>query len=87
MWKISLSTLRNCMHETYENCSCYEQNQFAMDAGIEIFSTYQLSRDDRLARKYIREFYASRHDDGLLETHLLFCFALSIYCNYHFIGF
>ena len=38
--------------------------------GIQILFAYKLSRDDRLARRCIREFYASRCDDGLLETHL-----------------
>jgi hypothetical protein len=41
-----------------------------MDIGIQILLTYQLSRDDRLARKCIHEFYTSRRDDELLETHL-----------------
>ena len=69
MWRISLNTLRNCMHETYEDCPYYEQNQFAMDSRIQILFTYQISRDDRLARKTIHEFHASRRDDGLIETH------------------
>jgi alpha-L-rhamnosidase len=68
MWKISLNTLQNCMHETYEDCPYYEQNQFAMDSRIQILFTYQLSRDDRLARKCMQEFYASRRDDGLLQA-------------------
>ena len=58
------------MHETHEDCPYYEQNQFAMDTGIQILFTYQLSHDGRLVRKCIHEFYASRRDDGLLETHL-----------------
>jgi hypothetical protein len=66
LWDVSINTLRNCMHETYEDCPFYEQNQFLMDSRLQMLFTYQLSRDDRLARKTMREFHASQREDGLL---------------------
>jgi hypothetical protein len=68
MWRISLNTLLNCMHETYEDCPYYEQNQFTMDSRLQMLFTYAVSRDDRLARKTLHEFYASRREDGLVEA-------------------
>lgn len=63
---VSAPSRTACMK--HEDCPCYEQNQFAMNAEIQILFTYQLNHDDRPARKCIREFYASRCDDGLPET-------------------
>jgi len=69
IWSICINTLKNCMHETYEDCPYYEQNQFAMDSRTMMLLTYNISHDDRLARKTLNEFYASKRDDGLIETH------------------
>jgi alpha-L-rhamnosidase len=69
MWDISLRTLKNCMHETYEDCPFYEQNQFVFDGRLQMLFTYQISSDDRLARKTMEEFHASRCSNGLVIAH------------------
>ncbi|OJJ48646.1 hypothetical protein ASPZODRAFT_130749 [Penicilliopsis zonata CBS 506.65] len=68
IWDISLKTLQNCRHETYEDCPFYEQNQFASDSRLQMLFTYQISSDDRLARKTLEEFHASRGPDGLIKA-------------------
>ncbi|KAJ5146739.1 hypothetical protein N7526_000091 [Penicillium atrosanguineum] len=68
IWKISLRTLQNCRHETFEDCPFYEQNQFASDSRLQMLFNYQISSDDRLARKTIQEFHASQGPDGLIKA-------------------
>lgn len=68
IWNISLRTLQNCRHETYEDCPFYEQNQFVSDSRLQMLFTYQLSSDDRLARKTLQEYHASQGPDGLVKA-------------------
>ena len=66
MWDISKRTLNCCMHETYEDCPYFEQLQYLMDTTIQTVLNYNLSRDDRLARKAIYDFHSTKQPSGML---------------------
>jgi hypothetical protein len=64
VWDISLNTLRNCMHETYEDCPYYEQMQYTMDTRLQMLFTYRVSGDTRLALRALSDYHASQLPAG-----------------------
>ncbi|MBR5445516.1 MAG: alpha-L-rhamnosidase N-terminal domain-containing protein, partial [Clostridia bacterium] len=68
LWKISVATLKRCMIESYEDCPFYEQLQYDMDTSMQMIFNYQLTNDDRLARKAIHDFRLSQRADGLMNS-------------------
>ncbi len=57
------ATLQACSHETYIDCPYYEQLQYIGDTRLQALVTMTWARDDRLVRKALRMFDASRLPD------------------------
>jgi hypothetical protein len=65
---LAVRTLQMCAHETYFDCPYYEQLMYAGDTRLEVLTTYTISPDDRLPRKAVRMFHASRLLSGLTQS-------------------
>jgi alpha-L-rhamnosidase len=65
---VLLRGLQMCAHETYMDCPYYEQLMYVGDTRLEALVTYAISSDDRLPRKAIALFDASRLASGLVQS-------------------
>jgi hypothetical protein len=65
---LALRGLQMCAHETYMDCPYYEQLMYIGDSRLEALTTYVISPDDRLPRKSIALFNASRLPNGLVQA-------------------
>ena len=60
-------TLRNCMHDGYEDCPSREQRQWIGDAYVEVMVNFSMFGDIALVKKLIRQVAQSQRGDGLTE--------------------
>lgn len=65
---LGVRALQMCAHETYMDCPFYEQLMYVGDTRLEVLTTYALTHDDRLPRKALRMFDASRQLNGLTQS-------------------
>ncbi len=68
IWEVGWRTARLCAHETYYDCPFYEQLQYVGDTRIQALVSLYVSGDDRLMRKSLRMFDASRIYEGITHS-------------------
>ena len=68
LWEISRRTLERCMQDTFTDCPYYEQLQYSMDTYLQQIFAYQVSGDDRLQRRAIKDFAMSINAEGLAQS-------------------
>ncbi|MBD3352263.1 MAG: Bacterial alpha-L-rhamnosidase, partial [Candidatus Lokiarchaeota archaeon] len=60
-------TLRNCMHDGYEDCPSREQRQWVGDAYVEVLVNLMTYGDIPLVHKLLRQVAQSQRGDGLCQ--------------------
>lgn len=65
---IAFRGLQMCSHETFMDCPYFEQLMYVGDTRLETLTTYICTQDDRLPRKALRMFNASRLNEGLTQS-------------------
>ena len=65
---IMVRVLQMCSHETFMDCPFYEQLQYIGDTRLQALATYLVTHDDRMPRKALKMFDASRMNSGLTQS-------------------
>lgn len=65
---IAIRALQMCSHETYMDCPYYEQLMYVGDTRLEVLTTYAMTHDDRLPRKALWMYNASRLNSGITQS-------------------
>ncbi len=68
LWDVSIRTVNNCMHDTFEDCPYYEQLQYAMDSRLQALFVRHLTDDHALVKKCVCDFNESRYEDGMVQA-------------------
>ncbi len=68
IWEVSIRTLNNCMHDSFEDCPYYEQLQYVMDSRLQALYLRHLTDDRRLIIKCINDFNEGRFPDGMIPA-------------------
>jgi alpha-L-rhamnosidase len=69
LWEVGAYTLRQCMHDAWEDCPGREQRQWLGDATVENLSAIAAFGDDAAAlnRKFLEQVAESQRPDGLTQ--------------------
>ncbi|MBV9468706.1 MAG: hypothetical protein JOZ57_05630, partial [Abitibacteriaceae bacterium] len=65
---LAVRVLQCCSHETYMDCPYYEQLMYIGDTRLQVLTNYTITHDDRLPRKALQMFDASRLNNGLTQS-------------------
>lgn len=68
MWRVSRNTLECSSQEIFMDCPYYEQQQYAMDGGLESLFAWRLTNDSSLQRKIIIDMAHSQRPNGLIQA-------------------
>ena len=68
MWKVSLNTVDCSSHEMFVDCPYYEQQQYAMDGGLEALFAFRMTNNPALQKKIIVDMAQSQLPDGMIQA-------------------